>query len=158
MKIGDLLTDSCTDSVGHIPVSSRMPCASSGTRNLCPQTWILQWFRAGWDAAVMPTCSALHCQCNCHLLPWAVASTERKQCAGGKKPLGRKCRTAPAGIVLGLSGRVMSLSAVSMAAFKHVTDVAQPPSRRSLLSLDKMQGSYDSTWGFFKKRIARTST
>lgn len=106
MKTGDLLTAGFTNSVGHIPVSPCMLCASSGTRNLCPQTWIVWWFRAGWDAAVMPACSALCCQRNCHLLPWAVASTERKQCAGGKKPLGRKCRTAPAGIVLGWTGDV----------------------------------------------------
>lgn len=115
MKVGDVLTDGCTNSIGHTPVSSCMPCAASGTRNgCCAQTWILWWFRAGWNAAVTPTSSVLCCQCNCHFLPWAVASMEKKHCARGKKPLGRKCRTPPAGIVLGLSGRVMSLSAVSI--------------------------------------------
>ena len=35
MKVGGLLTDGCTNSVGHTPVSSCMPCAASDVRNGC---------------------------------------------------------------------------------------------------------------------------
>lgn len=100
----------------------------------------------------MPTWSVLCCQCSCHLLPWAVASTEEKRCAGGKEPLGRKCRTPPSGIVLGLSGRVMSLSAVSMPAFKLRVDVAQLPSWSRVCCPQRNCKAHMTLQGGFLKR------
>lgn len=101
MKVGGLLTDGCTNSVGHTPVSSCMRCAASGTRNgCCAQSWIPRWLQAGWNPTAMATCFVLCCQCNYHPLPWAVATAEEECCAEGEDLLGRKRRTSPAGIAL----------------------------------------------------------
>ncbi|KAJ7412854.1 hypothetical protein WISP_94199 [Willisornis vidua] len=56
-----------------------------------------------------------------------VVATTEKCCAEGKELLRKSSRTPQAGIVLGLNGWLTSLSAMSMPAFKLLTDVAEPP-------------------------------
>lgn len=57
MKVGDLLADGCTNSIGHTPVSSCMPCAASGTRNgCCPHVnseGIPRWLKCSSDAHML---------------------------------------------------------------------------------------------------------
>lgn len=132
MKVGGLLTDGCTNSIGHNPVSSCKPCAASGMRNgCCARSWIPSWFRAGWNATVMATCSVLRRQLNCHLPPRAVATAEEKRCAEGEELLRRKCRTPPAGTAL-VDGRRHCLLCPCQLSSHWQTQQSFPPGAESV--------------------------
>lgn len=151
MEEGSLLTDGCTDKIGHTCVFLRDPCSFKH------EEWMLCT-----ELNPMVTLGWLKCNSGSHMLCRALSAPlpppvsgfgyHREEALGRRKEsLGRKCRTRtpPAGIA-----PVDSWCHCLPCPWQ--TWATDKCSRAG--SDDLMQGLYDITRSFFKKRMAKVST